>query len=57
MDEVNAQQARKIIDRLIGFKLSPCLWKHIKSQESGLSTGRVQSASLMASLRRIYQPI
>ena len=29
INEVNAQQARRIIDRLIGFKLSPCLWKHI----------------------------
>jgi len=46
MDEVNAQQSRRIIDRLIGFKLSPCLWKHIKSSESGLSAGRVQSALL-----------
>ena len=46
INQVNSQQARRIIDRLIGFSLSPCLWKNIDSDTMGLSAGRVQSALL-----------
>ncbi len=51
MDLVDAQQARRVLDRLVGFELSPVLWRKIGMQKS-LSAGRVQSVAVRLIVER-----
>lgn len=51
-DLVDAQQARRILDRLVGYELSPVLWKKIRIGKSNLSAGRVQSVAVRIIVER-----
>ena len=62
MDLVMAQQARRVLDRIVGFELSPVLWRKISTSNKNLSAGRVQSVAVRLIVERereinAFQPI
>lgn len=52
MDLVNAQQARRLLDRIVGYKISPILTRRVKRGRNGTSAGRVQSVALKLVVER-----
>lgn len=50
--KVEAQETRRILDRLVGYKVSPLLWQHFAGGPRGLSAGRVQSTALRMVMQR-----
>jgi DNA topoisomerase-1 len=52
LDRVNAQQARRVLDRLVGYQISPLLWRKLRGGRNALSAGRVQSVAVRLIVER-----